>query len=592
MSPFRLSNNRCVTAPVQVGDVIAGKYEIERIVATGGMGVVVAARHCHLEQRFAIKFMLTELLTAPVKPDAVDRFVREGRAAVRLRGENVARVVDVDTLEDGTPYMVMEYLEGQDLAEHLAKHGVLPLSEAVDYVLQACVAMAEAHRSGIIHRDLKPENLFLTRRPDGTPLIKVLDFGISKLFSGENDARRTQTAVVMGSPAYMPPEQVRSSKDVDPRSDVWSLGVILYECTSGQRPFDIDGSTAALLAQVLYEAPRPLVESASYLPQAFCQVVDRCLEKEPGDRYQSVGELASALGPFASDVGRSLITSVHALVGGPSGATRHDPGRPASSNAGPARVAASRPSPADNGGTSATMPQVTVPGKRKSRPVVGHRGQGELQIESLGTESAPALAMNEPAMAQTRAARERLALRKHVAAQQDAKQLEKRVALRRDATSLASLSLVLILGFFTAYLLIRGNGAPLVDAVNAGIHRLGHAASGWAGDTGQLLGGTVLQLLIPGGLAALLLWKLHQWVAAMACVWWLGETLVHIGSYLGDAMYRRSAPIAGDVHVWGYLTRKWELVLHAERMGQVLHWSGVAIMITALALLLRKGLAR
>lgn len=588
MSPFRLSNNRCVTAPVQVGDVIAGKYEIERVVATGGMGVIVAARHCHLDQRFAIKFMLTELLTAPVKPDAVDRFVREGRAAVRLRGENVARVVDVDTLEDGTPYMVMEYLEGRDLSEHLAKHGVLPLSEAVDYVLQACVAMAEAHRSGIIHRDLKPENLFLTRRPDGSPLIKVLDFGISKLFSGENDARRTQTAVVMGSPAYMPPEQVRSSKDVDPRSDVWSLGVILYECTSGQRPFDIDGSTAALLAQVLYEEPRPLIESASYLPQAYCQVVDRCLQKEPADRYQTVGELASALAPFASDAGRSVIASVHALVGGPSGKTRREP-MPAASNTAPVRVSASRPSHANDSGTSATMPQVTVPGKRRSRPAAGHRGQGELQIESLGTESAPELATDDLVMPQARAARERLALRHHVAAQQRAKELAKWVTLRRDASSLAALALVLVLGFLTAHLLIRGNGTPLVHALNTAIHRLGHAMSGWAGESGHLLGGTVLQLLIPAGLAALLRWKLDQPLATLACVWWLGDNLVHIGSYLGDAIHR-GAPIAGDVHAWEYLMRRWDLAAHAERMGQILHWSGVALMIATLALLLRRGL--
>ncbi|HWN71600.1 MAG TPA: serine/threonine-protein kinase, partial [Haliangium sp.] len=239
-------------APVDIGETVAGKYTIERVLAKGGMGVVVVARHLQLDKQVAIKFMLPHLMRAGVEPDALERFVREGRAAVRLRGENVGRVLDVDTLPDGTPYMVMEYLEGQDLSHHIEKHGPLPLAESVDYVLQACVAMAEAHLCGIVHRDLKPSNLFVTRRPDGTPLIKVLDFGISKLYE-DAGGQHTQTAMIMGSPSYMAPEQAQSARDADVRSDIWSMGVILYECTSRQLPYGKQASTAGIVAQLIYE---------------------------------------------------------------------------------------------------------------------------------------------------------------------------------------------------------------------------------------------------------------------------------------------------------------------------------------------------
>src|SRR4051812_29611172 len=211
-------------AGVREGDVLAGKYRVDKILGAGGMGVVVAAHHVQLDERVAIKFLLPEALG---NAEAVARFAREARAAVKIKSEHVARVIDVGTLETGAPYMVMEYLEGGDLSQVLASRGPLPVEEAVEYVLQACEAIAHAHALGIVHRDLKPANLFLIRRPDGTNAIKVLDFGISKVMPGKSassDNAMTRTRTVMGSPLYMSPEQMASTRDVDGRTDLWALG--------------------------------------------------------------------------------------------------------------------------------------------------------------------------------------------------------------------------------------------------------------------------------------------------------------------------------------------------------------------------------
>ncbi len=249
-----------MTAPVQPGDVLVGKYRVERVLGVGGMGVVVAATHLQLDQRVALKFMLPAALASG---DAVARFLREARAVVRLRGEHVARVLDVGTLETGAPYIVMEYLDGDDLSATLDKQGTLSAGEAAGYVLQACEAMAEAHALRIVHRDLKPQNLFLTRRPDGSPFIKVLDFGISKTgaVEGAPDFSGTQTSAVMGSPAYMSPEQIQSSKDVDARTDIWALGVILYQLVSGRMPFNA-ATVVELCVRVLHVEPEPLARRA------------------------------------------------------------------------------------------------------------------------------------------------------------------------------------------------------------------------------------------------------------------------------------------------------------------------------------------
>ncbi len=247
-------------APVQPGDVLAGKYRVERVLGVGGMGVVVAALHLELDQRVALKFLLPSVAA---RPEAVARFSREGRAAAKIRSEHIARVSDVGTLDSGAPYIVMEYLDGRDLSAIVEKSGPLPIHVAVDYVLQASMALAEAHVAGIVHRDLKPSNLFLARQPDGTEIIKVLDFGISKSLAASPDASRegaaiTKTTDIFGSPLYMSPEQLKDARAVDARADLWALGVILYEIITGKAPFD-RRSVAEVFGAILHEKPLPLL---------------------------------------------------------------------------------------------------------------------------------------------------------------------------------------------------------------------------------------------------------------------------------------------------------------------------------------------
>jgi serine/threonine protein kinase len=284
--------------PVPIGELVAGKYRVERVIGQGGMGVVVAAMHEQLGQRVAIKMLLQE---AKASPNALARFLREARAAASIRGEHVARVLDVGEMEGGAPYIVMEYLEGRDLAQTLAQGGPLPVEEAVAYVLQACEAIAEAHAAGIIHRDLKPSNLFVTAGPDGTPLVKVLDFGISKalLSSGTSSQNQlTTTSSFVGSPVYSPPEQLVQSSDVDARADIWSIGTILFEALAGRAPF-VGDSVMHVASRIFNEAPTPLSELRPDLPPELSAVVMRCLRKRREDRFGDVSELALALAAFA-----------------------------------------------------------------------------------------------------------------------------------------------------------------------------------------------------------------------------------------------------------------------------------------------------
>jgi serine/threonine-protein kinase len=293
---------------VKPGEVLAGKYQVERVLGEGGMGVVVAARHLHLEQIVALKFLRPGSVT---RQDMLDRFAREARNAVRLRSEHVARIMDVGTLDSGSPYIVMEYLEGSDLASVLSQRGRLPIPVAVDYVLQACDAVAEAHALGIIHRDLKPENLFVTRGHDNTSLVKVLDFGISKSTAG-NEFSATSSQAVIGSPAYMSPEQMRSAKLVDARTDVWSLGVILYQLVVGHVPWD--GNTLPMLCfQITTDPPPPFPDRQQ---AGFETVVWRCLEKDPDRRFSSVHALAVALSPFAPPHAAPLIERIGRVLQG------------------------------------------------------------------------------------------------------------------------------------------------------------------------------------------------------------------------------------------------------------------------------------
>jgi serine/threonine-protein kinase len=302
---------------VKPGEVLAGKYRVERILGVGGMGVVVSAHHVQLDEKVALKFLLPDALR---NAEALARFEREARAAVKIKSEHVARVTDVGKLDNGSPYMVMEFLEGGDLSQLLQKQGPLPVEQAVDFVMQASEAIAEAHSLGIVHRDLKPSNLFCIRRRDGGLSVKVLDFGISKLTeggvagSGSRDMSMTKTTAIVGSPVYMSPEQMQSSKGVDVRTDIWALGVILFELVTGQVPFD--GDTVTELAIHVATKPTPsLALLRAGLPAGLEPVISRCLEKSRDRRYQNVSELAAALVAFGTKQARTSLERIQGVLG-------------------------------------------------------------------------------------------------------------------------------------------------------------------------------------------------------------------------------------------------------------------------------------
>jgi tRNA A-37 threonylcarbamoyl transferase component Bud32 len=292
------------------GDVLAGKYEVEHVLGQGGMGVVVAARHKQLDQRVALKFLLPE---AMAHAQVVERFAREARAAARIKGEHVARVIDVGEMDGGIPYMVLEYLEGRDLAATLSASGPLPVTDAVRYVLETCEALAEAHAAGIVHRDLKPANLFIAKHPGQRDIVKVLDFGISKMIEPANQAL-TQTATVLGTAFYMSPEQLTNPKGVDARSDVWALGVILYELTTGLVPFG--GETVPeVIASILRNVPEaPSVHVPDY-PPALEKSILRCLKTDREQRFANVAELAHALAPLADVRDRVSVEMIGRVLG-------------------------------------------------------------------------------------------------------------------------------------------------------------------------------------------------------------------------------------------------------------------------------------
>jgi serine/threonine-protein kinase len=292
------------------GDVVSGKYRIDSILGTGGMGVVMGAQDLTLGRAVAIKFLSP---AKAARPDAMQRFQREAQAAANLQSEHVVRVFDVGALPNGAPYIVMEQLRGMDLAQLLASRGGLPIDEAVDYVLQGCEALGEAHARGIVHRDLKPQNLFLTQRPDGSPCVKVLDFGISKAHGDSQQTNLTSTDVVMGTPLYMSPEQVRSLKNVDHRSDIWALGSILFELLTAS-PIYMAPSASALCAMIAMDPPTPLRARRPQAPEGLEQAILRCLHKDPMGRFQDVAALAEALTPFASERGRQSATRVSKVL--------------------------------------------------------------------------------------------------------------------------------------------------------------------------------------------------------------------------------------------------------------------------------------
>lgn len=292
----------------QPGELLLGKYRIERELGVGGMGVVLAATHEQLGQRVAIKLLRAEL----TRNDEVrSRFRREAQVAARIKSRYVTRVQDVGELDDGGAYMIMEYHEGEDLKGVLARSGKLPVATAVDYVLQAAAGLAEAHDAGVVHRDLKPANLFLAEMADGSREIRVLDFGVSKLVTegGAQAETLTRTSALLGSPLYMSPEQMRSAKNVDRRADIWALGAILYELCTGRRPFEAR-SVLELASKILLEEPMPVRELVPSAPAALARCIERCMRKDRDARYADVAELAADLAALAGSDGRDAAAEI------------------------------------------------------------------------------------------------------------------------------------------------------------------------------------------------------------------------------------------------------------------------------------------
>jgi len=287
-----------MSSRIQVGDTVAGKYRIDEILEGGGMGIVAKATHLNLRRPVAIKILHRDLAELP---DTVERFRREARALAMLQSEHAVKVLDVDELPEGIPYMVLEYLEGQDLDRVLEERGYLPVTEAVGYVLQACDAIAESHLHGIVHRDIKPANLFLTHGPNGAPLVKVIDFGVARAKALASEAPDSELSLTtagstVGSPLYMAPEQLRGER-VDLRADIWALGITLYELLAGQTPFE-SAEQPFTPARVLRTPPTPLHLVRNDVPEALENVIRRALEKEREHRQPSVEAFAEGIEPF------------------------------------------------------------------------------------------------------------------------------------------------------------------------------------------------------------------------------------------------------------------------------------------------------
>jgi serine/threonine protein kinase len=293
------------------GELVAQKFRIERLLGRGGMGAVFVAQHEILRQRVALKLILAEYA---LSPDALPRFLNEARALARIQGEHVARVIDIGTLERGIPYMVLEYLEGADLDRLLEARGTFQVEEAIDCVLQAVEALARAHAVGVVHRDFKPSNLFFTRRADGTSLIKVLDFGVSKTVGPSASDPITESGVTLGTPPYASPEQLCDSKSVDGRADIWSVGVVLYELLTGSLPFEGE-SVAERIAATLEQSPTTLSARLPGVDPGLERAVMRCLARSRDDRFDHVADLADALLPFAGAKGPALVNPIYRALG-------------------------------------------------------------------------------------------------------------------------------------------------------------------------------------------------------------------------------------------------------------------------------------
>jgi serine/threonine-protein kinase len=293
------------TPSIAAGTIVLEKYSVVSTLGIGGMGLVVAAMHTSLGTPVAIKFLLPQFATSS---DATRRFLREAQAASKIASEHIVRVFDTGFSQNYGPYIVMEYLEGADLSRRLRHGGPLSIEQAIDFVVQAALALTEAHANGIVHRDVKPANLYVVERPDGAPLLKVLDFGISKV-SEASSLEVTKTQAILGSGLYMSPEQMKSSKAVDHRTDIYALGVTMFELLTRTQPFTAE-SFAELAIKVNMEPPTPLASLRADVSQELAEVIEQAYAKKADDRYQSMGEFALALSPWATPSTRESIEAL------------------------------------------------------------------------------------------------------------------------------------------------------------------------------------------------------------------------------------------------------------------------------------------
>ncbi len=303
-----------------LGDILVDTYQVERVLGRGAMGTVYGVRHVRLGSLHAVKVLRLTEDVPTVRAELLRRFEREVRIATELRTEHVARVIDVAELDDGSPYLVMEYLDGIDLDARLRGATPMPVHEVVTYLLQVCEALAEAHARGIVHRDLKPSNVFLAKTSDSGVTVKLLDFGISKVSgltgAGAAGSALTKTGEILGTPLYMAPEQLRASALVDGRADIWSLGIIAYLALSGRLPFQGD-TLAQILAEILTVDPPPLALVKSDLPPLLAAAVQRCLAKVPDHRFATIADLAVALAPWAPDQAAITLRRIHDIPSQP-----------------------------------------------------------------------------------------------------------------------------------------------------------------------------------------------------------------------------------------------------------------------------------
>jgi serine/threonine-protein kinase len=306
--------------PLQPGDVIAGKYQVERVLGRVGVGIVAQVRHAELGQRFRLKYLPLEVCDAP---DAVSRFLRGARRAMRLQSEHTARTVDAGRLASGAPYVVTEANAGSDLREVMRVRGILTVNEAVDFVLQASESLAEAHAQGLIHKNLNLTTLFVTWRPDGSHAIKVQDFGVAESLRADP----LRTSDLSGEPVTMmfdsnpqealgclSPEQIRSNPEIDGGADVWALGCILHQLLSGFPVFTAT-TVPGLLASIAADPATPITAVRSDVPAALESVILRCLEKNRGSRFLSLADLANALRRFASPDAQASVDRITRTLG-------------------------------------------------------------------------------------------------------------------------------------------------------------------------------------------------------------------------------------------------------------------------------------